>query len=152
MKQETYYIKVGKKYQPVSYYDSNMTDAMPEGAHLVIVKPGSVSKLFNIDPAFVTMVAAGRYAEAEMSEAIHMASEAMPDKGPVTQEQKDAWDNCKKVFNNDHFSITSPSAHYVAQAGINALQKEIDNMMLTNPTVRLAYEEFLLIWRLAKCH
>jgi len=149
MNQETYYIKVDDEYEPVSYYDSNMSDAMPEGSHLVVVKPGSVSRLYNVDPAFASMIAAGKYAEDAMSKALHKASEANPKEKEVTQEQMDAWDKCKLAFNNDHFMITYPSAHDVVQAGIDAMQEEVDNM-LSNPTVKKAYEEFLLVWKLSK--
>jgi len=149
MDQETYYIKVDDEYEPVSYYDSNMSDAMPEGSHLVVVKPGSVSRLYNVDPAFASMIAAGKYAEDAMSKALHKASEANPKEKEVTQEQMDAWDKCKLAFNNDHFMITYPSAHDVVQAGIDAMQEEVDNM-LSNPTVKKAYEEFLLVWKLSK--
>jgi hypothetical protein len=41
------------------------------------------------------------------------------------------------------------SARDIAEAGIKALQEEADKLM-TNPAVRLAYEQFLLVCELTK--
>ena len=37
---ETFYRKIGHRYKPVLEYDSNMLDAFPAGAHLVVCEPG----------------------------------------------------------------------------------------------------------------
>ncbi len=65
-----YYEKVGRRYVPVSEYDSEFLDAFPKGNHLVMCYPGGTSRRFRIDPALAPMIAAGRYAEDAICRAI----------------------------------------------------------------------------------
>ena len=148
MLQEVFYKKKGDKYVPVLYSD-NTVDALPEGTFLVNVRPNRVSKEFNVDPMLAPMIAAGKYAEDDMAKAILVAAEAKPKSKAVTPAQRKAWDNCKEAFNNDHYMIVYPSVHDVVIAGIEAMQEEAAKM-LTNPSVKKAYEDFLLVWKLAK--
>lgn len=67
---ETFYTKVGRKYIPVKYYDSKIMDSFPEGSHIVTVYPGGLTKRYKVDPAFLPMMAAGRFAEEGMAAAM----------------------------------------------------------------------------------
>ena len=102
-----YYEKVGRKYIPVSEYDSNLLDGFTKGNHLVMSYPGGQTRRFNIEPALAPMIAAGRYAEDAMSKAVQQASEMRPHNKPITVKQKKAWDALAKAFDNDRYYIVS---------------------------------------------
>ena len=145
----TFYKKVGRKYVPVREYDNELQDAFIEGSHLVVVKPGHKSYTYNIDPNFVAVLAAAMYAKESIVDAIVKASELKPKRVPFTQEQINAWETLKESFNDSLFSVYQDSATTIAEAGIKALTEEV-NKRLHNPSVKHAYEQFLLVWKLTK--
>ena len=144
-----YYKKEGRRYVPVSEYDSDFLDAFPKGNHLVMVYPGGSSRRFNIDPNYAGMIAAGRVAEDAICSAIVKAQELRPSKTPITEEQQALWRALARSFNQDEYSLIRPAARDAAEAGVKAMSDEWDKLM-TNPTVRKAYEKFLMICELAK--
>lgn len=144
-----YYEKVGRRYKPVSEYDSNLLDALPKGAHIVMVYPGGKSTRYTIDPAYGPMIAASRVAEDAICDAIHKASEAKPKKRPITERQRKAWEEMKDAFGDEFYSLNYGCIRDYAEAGSNAMQKEAEKLM-TNPSVKKAYEHFLLVCELTK--
>ena len=149
MANKIYYEKIGRKYVPVAEYNSEYLDSFPKGNHLVMCYPGGSSRKFHVDPDLAPMIAAGRYAERAMSEAVMKGSEARPQQVPLTPEQQAAWEQMKKAFGRDLFYIQYPSAHDAIDAGVKAMQEEA-NKMLENPAVKKAYDRFMLVWQLAK--
>ena len=149
MTRKIYYERVGRKYVPVAEYDSDYLDSFPKGNHLVMVYPGGQSRRFNIDPAHAPMIAAGRVAEEAISKAIYRASELRPKERPITERQRAAWQEMKAAFGDEFFSLTIPSARDLAETGVQAMQTEADKLM-SNPEVRKAYEQFMLVCELAK--
>jgi len=143
-----YYEKVGRRYKPVYEYDQGLMDAFPKGSHLVMCYPGGQSRRYNIDPAHAVMLAAGRAAEDRMSEAVRKASEMRPQKTPITEGQRRAWKALAKEFGDELATLNCPSARDIAEAGIQAIQEEAEQL-LTNPTVRKAYENFLFVAKLS---
>lgn len=85
-----YYEKIGRKYVPVSEYDSTYLDSFSKGCHLVMVYPGGSSRRFNIDPDYASLIAAGRVAEDAICRAISKASELRPQQTPITEGQRQA--------------------------------------------------------------
>ena len=146
---EVFYKKVGRRYVPVSEYDSNLLDAMPKGTHIIMSYPGGQSTRYNIDPNYAAMIAAGRVAEDAISSAVVKASEMRPHNKPITPEQRSAWDNLVKAFDNDRYYVEMPSAREIAEAGINAMITEAEKLM-DNPSVKKAYEHFMLVCELTK--
>ena len=146
---KVYYEKIGRKYVPVSEYDSEFNEGFHRGDHLVSVYPGGASYRYNIEPAFAPLIAAGRYAEDAISKAIMKASDMRPTKVPLTQEQRDAWEKLSQAFGEDSHLLQWPSIQDAARAGVTALQTEAD-VLLSNPAVKNAYEEFMLICKLTK--
>lgn len=144
-----YYEKVGRRYKPVYEYDRELMDAFPKGTHLVMCHPGGQSRRFNIDPNHAAMIAAGRVAEGAMCDAIRRASELKPRKKTLTAGQKAAWEKLAREFGDDLATLENSSAWDIAEAGLNALQMEADKLM-SNPAVRDAYEQFLLVCKLTK--
>jgi hypothetical protein len=149
MTKKVYYEKRGRRYYPVMENDSEFHAAMPQGNHLIMCYPGGRSTRYNIDPALAPMIAAGRVAEDKMSEAVRKAGEWRPRRKKLTVEQQQAWQRLNKTMGDDIYSIEFASARDIAEAGLKAMQAEAEQL-LTNPAVKLAYEQFLLVCELTK--
>lgn len=144
-----FYEKVGRRYVPVKEYDNEFLDSFAKGNHLVMVYPGGSSRRFNIDPAYAPMIAAGRVAEDAISSAIVKAQELRPQHTPITEEQRALWRALAHSFNRDDYPLMRPCARDAAEAGVNAMIKEADKL-LEHPTVRKAFDKFLMICELVK--
>ncbi len=146
-----YYEKKGRKYVPVSEYDSNYLDSFPKGNHLVMCYPGGSSRRFNIDPALAPMIAAGRFAEDAISRRIMEVSAMRPreDRKPLTQKQIQAWEALAEAFGEERYALEYCSYREAAEAGVKAMQDEADKM-LTNPSVKKAWDYLMMVWALAK--
>lgn len=149
MVKKVYYEKVGRRYVPVAEYDSDFLDAFPKGAHLVMTTPGSKSTHYRIDPALAPMIAAGRFAENKMLDAIRKASEGRPKERPFTEKQRKAWKQLQKAMGDEMFYLQYPSNRDIVEAGINAMQEEASKM-LEYPSVRDAYNQFMFVYKLVK--
>ena len=144
-----YYVKEGRRYKPVAEYDNEFMDSFHKGNHLLMIYPGGASRRFNIDPNYAAMIAAGRVAEDAMCRAISKAAELRPPKTPITPKQKKAWEALAKAFGDEICTLQGLSAHDIAEAGVKALMEEADKMM-SNPAVRKAYEDFMLLVKLTQ--
>ena len=153
MSKVTFYKKQGRRYIPVSEYDNELLDSYWKGTTLVVSKPGSTTRKYNVEPAFAPMAAAGVYAEDKISEAIMKATEIRLQertrKRPLTPGQKAAWDKLVEEFGEEARQLEWPSVREVAEAGTKAMQDEVEKMMAV-PAVRNAYEQFLMVWKLTK--
>lgn len=149
MTKKIFYEKVGRKYVPVHEYDEYLMDGLPYGNHLIMCYPGGKSTRYNIDPALAPMIAAGRVAEDWMVEAVRDASAMRPRRHPLTEKQQQAWQRLNKALGDDVYTLEIASAREIAEAGVKAMQKEAQQL-LTNPAVKLAYEQFLLVCELTK--
>lgn len=146
---DTFYVKEGRKYRAVSYYDSKVMDGFGVGTHIVMVYPGGSSRRYKIDLNHAAMIAAGRVAEDALSQAIVRASEMRPHRKPITEQQRLAWAALAEAFGDDRYYIEIPSAREIAEEGVRAMQAEADSLM-TDPRVRKAYERFLFIAELTR--
>lgn len=124
-------------------------DAMPKGTHMIQVYPGGKLTRYNIDPNHAAMIAAGRIAEEKISEAIRNASDLRPRKSPLTEGQRKAWQKLSKEFGDEVHVLEWPSAREVAEKAVQAMIDEADKLM-KNPSVRRAYEQFILMCELTK--
>ncbi len=156
MTKKIFYEKVGRRYKPVSEYDSDLIDAFSKGTHLVMVYPGGSSRRYSVDPNYAAMIAAGRVAEDAISKAISDKMEIRrqqrhekPD--PLTPGQKAAWDNLVKEFGESAKQLEWASVRECAEAGVIAMQEEATKLM-QHESVRQAYEHFQLMCELAKEH
>jgi hypothetical protein len=144
-----YYEKKGRRYVPVAEYDNELLDSFPKGNHLVMCYPGGTSRRFNIDPNYAAMIAAGRVAEDAICKSISKASELRPKQTPITPGQRKAWEQLAKEFGDELATLHGLCVRDCAEAGIKAMQDEADKL-LSNPTVKKAYEHFLLVCELTK--
>ena len=150
MTKKIFYEKVGRRYVPVKEYDDDLVSALTKGNHLIMCYPGGRSTRYNIDPDYAALIAASRVALDVMAQALVKASEMRPKKKPLTPEQKQAWDNLKVAFGNDMYTLHVDSAHDVAQAGLDALQKIAKELYSTNPSVQAALDHLYLLTKLTK--
>jgi len=150
MTETIFYIKKGRRYIPHSTYSSEFCDSFPKGTHLVQSYPGGSMRRFNIDPAYAPMIAAGRIAEEKIADALMKANELRPQTTPITPAAQKAWMKLKKELGNEAM-LTRGSAREAAEMAVKAMAEEADKL-LANPSVRKAYERFLLISELTKEH
>ena len=146
-----YYEKRGRRYVPVSEYDSDYLDSFGKGTHIVMCYPGGQSRRYNIDPDYAAMIAAGRVAEDAICDSLRKSSEMRPQRTPITPGQKKAWENLAKEFGDELCPLTYGSTRDHAEAAVKAMMEEA-NKLLENPSVRLAYERFLFVAQLTKDH
>ena len=146
-----YYEKRGRRYVPVSEYDSEYLDSFSKGTHIVMCYPGGQSRRYNIDPNYAAMIAAGRVAEDAICRAISKASELRPKQTPITPKQKKAWEALAKSFGDELGTLYGLSVHDCAEAGVKAMQEEADKLM-KHEGVRKAYDHFMLMCELTKEH
>lgn len=154
MSKTIFYKKEGRKYVPVHEYDQTLMDSFPKGSHLVICYPGGSSRRFNIDPAYAPMIAAGRVAEDRISEVIMKATELRRNykmAKEMTPGQRAAWEKLIEEFGEDARSLEWPSAREACEEAVKAMAKEAE-ALLENPSVRKAYERFLMVAELTKEH
>ncbi len=144
-----YYEKRGRRYVPVSEYDSEYLDSFSKGTHVVMCYPGGQSRRYNIDPAYAPMIAAGRVAEDVICRAISKASEMRPARTPITPGQKKAWEKLAKELGDELATLHGLSVHDCAEAGVKAMQEEADKLM-KHESVRKAYDHFMLMCELTK--
>lgn len=144
-----YYEKIGRRYVPVYEYDQTLMDAFPKGTHLIQCYPGGRSTRYNVDPNYAAMIAAGRVAEDKISEAIRTASDLRTKSKPLTPGQKAAWENLVKEFGEEARMLEWPSAREACEQAVKAMQDEADKLM-TNPTVKKAYDKFIMLCELTK--
>ena len=111
--------------------------------------PGGSSRRFRIDPALAPMIAAGRYAEDVICDALRKASDLRPKRAPITKCQQAAWENLVKEFGEDARMLEWPSARDVCEQAVKAMQVEADRLM-QHASVRQAYEQFMLVCELTK--
>lgn len=143
-----YYEKVGRKYVPVSEYDSTYMDSFPKGSHLVMCYPGGSSRRFNIEPNYAAMIAAGRVAEDAISSAVVKASEMRPHNKPITEKQKKAWEALAEAMGDDRYYVEIPSAREIAEEGVKSMMLEADKLM-QHEAVKQAYDHFMFVAKLA---
>ena len=144
-----YYEKIGRRYVPVSEYDSEYLDSFSKGTHIVMCYPGGQSRRYNIDPNYAAMIAAGRVAEDAICDALRKSSEMRPQRTPLTPGQKKAWENLAKELGDELCPLTYGSVRDHAEAAVKAMQEEADKLM-THPAVRDAYEQFQTVCNLVK--
>ena len=147
MTKKIYYEKRGRRYVPVAEYDNDYLDSFPKGATLVICRPGSNSRRFNIDPSYAALIAAGTVAEDAISAAIVRATDIRPKRRPITPEQKAAWEHLVEVFGPEARALEWPSAREACEEAVKAMTKEAEKL-LENPSVKKAYDHFQLVCKL----
>lgn len=147
MTKEIFYRRVGRRYEPVSVYNNEHMDSLPQGCHLVIVDKGWQSRRHNINPNRAAIIAAATLMEGRLARIIQQATEIRPEKEPLTEEQRLAWHRLAQSFDQDNIMLAWPSARQAAEEILAELMADAEHLM-ANPMVRAAYDEFVATCRL----
>jgi len=147
MAKEIFYRRVGRRYEPVSAYDSAHMDSLPQGCHLVIIDKGWHSRRHNINPNRAALAAAAVCMEGRLARIIQQATEIRPEKEPLTDEQRLAWKRLAESFDQDNIMLAWPSARQAAEEILAELMADAERLM-ANPMVKQAYDEFVATCRL----
>ena len=146
---ETFYKKVRHKYIPILEHDPSFENAFSEGCHLVISRPGHYIRKYNIDPEFAPLIAAATFAREEISKSLRKSLEMRPSKVPITEEQNIAWIKLSEAFGDECHPLQYPSIYEAVESGLAALVNEAAQK-LQNPTVKAAYDNFMMVYQLTK--
>jgi len=117
----TLYKKVGRRYKPVAEHEE--WDSYPEGAHLVVCRPGSTMRRFDIDPDRAGLLAAAEPLR-EQIRALVVELHKMrmrPTKRPLTLKQRQAWETFKGVMGQDGYILEYPSVAAIADAVVDLI-------------------------------
>ncbi len=144
-----FYEKQGHRYVPVREYDPMLSDALPQGFHLLEVRHNSESRRFDVDPDTVALLAAGLVAKDAMVEALSKATELRPMSKPLTESQRQAWEAFIAEMGDEGRMLERDSLYNIAEAGIQRLMEE-SQRLLTNEALRKAYDNFILLTKLSK--
>ena len=118
----TLYKKVGRRYKPVAEHEE--WDSFPEGAHLVICRPGSTMRRFGIEPDRAGLLAAAELLRAEIRTLVMELHRMRPTRRPVTQAQADAWHAFERAMGNDGYAVEYASVGEIADAVVDLIVKE----------------------------
>jgi hypothetical protein len=119
---ERLYRKVGKKFVPVN--DPYAYTGLHNGFWLVHVKEGCTSIRQQIYPEKAPLTAAARLVEDKLVDIIRKASEARPQKNPLTPEEKKDWDKFIAKHGNSFNTLCYPSFQENAEKIIMAIVDE----------------------------
>ena len=144
MAETIYYVKEGKKYVPVSYYDSDMMSALPAGATLIVKEDGCTMYRRKVDINSASFLAAAVSLEHDIGMALVRASEARPHRKELTQEQHDDWDAFMKKHGESFRWIEYPSGQEVAAHMLSTLQKRLEAAH-ENPAVKEAWDHYRMM-------
>ena len=115
----TLYKKVGRRYKPVAEHEE--WDSFPEGAHLVICRPGSTMRRFGIEPDRAGLLAAAEPLRAEIRTLVMEMHRMRPTRRPVTQAQADAWHAFERAMGNDCYVVENASVGEIADAVVDLI-------------------------------
>lgn len=116
------YRKVGKRFVPIN--DVYAYDGLRNGFWLIQIKDGSTSIRQEIYPDKAPIHAAARLMEDKLLEIIRTASEARPNKQPLSEEEKKDWDKFIKKHGESFSTLQYPSMQENAEKIIKLLLGE----------------------------
>ena len=115
----TLYKKVGKRYRPVAEHEA--WNCYPEGAHLVVCRPGSTMRRFDIDPDRAGLLAAAEPLRDQIRALVVELHRMRPTRRPVTQAQADAWHAFERAMGNDAYAVEYASVGEIADAVVDLI-------------------------------
>ena len=115
----TLYKKVGRRYRPVAEHEE--WDSYPEGAHLVVCRPGSTMRRFDIDPDRAGLLAAAEPLRDQIRALVVELQRMRPTRRPVTMQQAAAWRRFQKAMGNDAYAVEYASVGEIADAVVDLI-------------------------------
>lgn len=152
----TFYEKINGEFVPTCLWDA-IDESVPtptwnaisnqsleSGAWLVVVKPGTKITQKAVDIDWAPLQAAGILAQDNIAQAIYNES-----RKNVPTKSSGASATTINSYDVFPYNMTRSQAQHIAEAGIQAMQDQAQEL-LSNPSVRAAYDQFMLICKLAK--
>jgi hypothetical protein len=115
MIQETFYRKVGRRYRPVAYYDSELLNSLPPGVHLLCIKPGEQSLVHNVQPDHAAVLGALRLHRDAILATLREKCGATSTR-PLTKIELAGLEAYKKAAGQDSLLLERPSALAMVEA------------------------------------
>ena len=117
----TLYKKVGRRYRPVAEHEE--WDSYPEGAHLVVCRPGSTMRRFDIDPDRAGLLAAAEPLRDQIRALVVELHKIKirPMRRPMTMQQAAAWRQFQKAMGNDAYAVEYASVGEIADAVVDLI-------------------------------
>lgn len=115
----TLYKKVGRRYRPVAEHEG--WDSYPEGAYLVVCRPGSTMRRFDIDPDRAGLLAAAEPLRDHIRALMVELHKMRPTRRPVTMQQAAAWRRFQKAMGNDAYAVEYASVGEIADAVVDLI-------------------------------
>ena len=115
----TLYKKVGRRYHPAAEYEQ--WDSYPEGVHLVVCRPGSTLRRFNLDPDRAGLLAAAEPLREQIRALVVELHRMRPTRRPVTQAQADAWHAFERAMGNDTYAVEYARVGEIADAVVDLI-------------------------------
>lgn len=144
---ETYYVKRGRKYVPVSEYDSEVCDSLKYGTHLVVNEQGCRMYLYDVHPDNASIVAATQLFKSHLLKCMAVASEARPKTGTnieFTEKQKEAYDKLKEALGEHTHYFEFSSLNDIADRAIQNFMEDSGDKFKEYPFVKKAYDNLML--------
>ena len=122
---DTLYRKRGRRYYPVAVDDPVFPHEL--GAWLTVVEPGqTVSR--PVDPDYAGFYAAAHRAHGAMVDAMRETAMVRPRNKKLTKRQRECWAAFVESLGGDAPYLEYASLRTIADAGIEAVQKEMQNV------------------------
>ena len=115
----TLYKKVGRRYKPVAEHEE--WDSYPEGAHLVVCRPGSTMRRFNIDPDRAGLLAAAEPLRDQIRALVVELHRMRPTRRPVTMQQAAAWRRFQAAMGGEGYFVEYASVGEIADAVVDLI-------------------------------
>jgi hypothetical protein len=144
---ETYYVKRGRKYVPISEYDSDICDSLKYGTHVVVNEQGCRMYLYDIQPDNASIVAAAKLFKANLIQCMVNASKARPKTGnniEFTERQKAAYDKLKEELGEHTYFFEFPTLNDIAEKAVESFLKDSGDKFKDYPFVKKAYDNLML--------
>lgn len=109
------------RYKPVSVYDALSMDAMPQGAHLIVVDGGMTSTRFRVDPDHAPLLAAFHAHRDTLHRVLREASELRSERKTPTKQEQKAWEAFSEIMGDEMMVMSSASASDL----LDALEKSL---------------------------
>lgn len=118
----TLYKKIGRRYKPVAEHEE--WNCYPEGAHLVVCRPGSTMRRFDIDPDRAGLLAAAEPLRSQIRDLVVELHKMRPTRRPVSLEQQVAWQRFARAMGDDMYCMERASIAEIADAVVDLIVKE----------------------------
>lgn len=150
-----YYVKRGRRYHPISYYDHMlMSDGWPQGYHLVHVSKNGRTRRYNVDPDWAGVISALMAVRDELADLLSRASQPEPGQGsrsvPMSPELRDDWQRLVERHGQELAVMHYPSRIDIAEAVCMGLMERIQDTDWDRPAVQKALDHLLTVAKLSK--